>query len=146
MDVNKSTGEIEQTVGTALLHALLTELRMQSPRFNTMDEDKQLEVIDRLRLQVADQLHEAITQIAAKSYQTVPANVIAVAFRDKVKVTLELAGMKQEKHRSQALAVAESVATGGGCMLVLCDYDQFTGGMSSVKPTSKQVDWTQPED
>lgn len=137
---------VEDSVGTVLLKALLTELKLQSPRFNTMDEDKQLEVIERMRLQVADALHEAISHIAAKSYQTVPASVVAVAFRDKVKVTLELAGMKQEQHRRHALAVAESVAGGGSCMLVLCDFDQFTGGMTTVKPTAAQRDWTQPED
>lgn len=128
---------VEQTVGTALLKAMLTELQMLSPRYQAMADEQQQEVIDRLRLQISDQLHEAMNAIAAKSYQSVPATVTSVGFGEKVaRVKLEIFSAAKGLH-----ALADLIVHGkGACMVVLCDLDQFTGGMDAVKPAARQRD------
>jgi uncharacterized protein YaaW (UPF0174 family) len=121
--MTKSLAQIEESVGTTLLKALLLELKMQSPRFQTMDEEKQQEVIDRLR-----------GQVSARSFASVNAKIVSVTFKEGVKVQLEIADSVGGAH-----AVADSV--GGAVMLVLANLEEFTGGMAeSVKPTAKQRD------
>lgn len=137
---------VEDSVGMVILKAVLTEIKMLSPRFNAMTVDAQEEVIERLRLQITDQINSAVSIIAAKAYQTVPANVVSVAFKEKTKVTLELADPKNETNRKLALAVADSVRDGGGCMLVLASTEEFTGGMHTVRGTDPQRDWTRGDD
>lgn len=124
---------LEDSVGTVLLKALLTELKLQSPRFIAMNEEAQQEVIDRLRLQTADAVASAVRSIAARSFTAVRAEVVSVAFKDNVKVTLEMGRLGEGVH-----AIADGV--GGGCMLVLCDAEEFTAGMDQVKPKPNQGD------
>lgn len=143
MTTQDSTANVEDSVGKVLLKAMLTELQMLSPRYAAMTEDKQSEIIDRLRLQIGDQLREAINAIAAKSYQSVPATVTSVAFGEKVTgVKLTTPSGSKGIH-----ALADLLVHGkGACMVVLADLDQFTGGMESVKPPAKQRDWANPDD
>jgi uncharacterized protein YaaW (UPF0174 family) len=132
--MTKSLAQIEESVGTTLLKALLLELKMQSPRFQTMDEEKQQEVIDRLRGQVAEEIKNVVAAVSARSFASVNAKIVSVTFKEGVKVQLEIADKSEGAH-----AVADSV--GGAVMLVLANLEEFTGGMAeSVKPTAKQRD------
>lgn len=142
MTTKEPLPQVEESVGTILLKALLTELQLLSPRYNSMDAEAQNEIIERLRLQIEDQLHIAIGTIAAKSYQSVPATVTSVGFGEK-KTAIKLITPSGSKG---VHAIADLLVHGkGACMVVLADLDQFTGGMDSVKPKGNQRDWTQPE-
>jgi len=135
-----SVTKVTESIGTTLLKALLTELKMLSPRFTHQTEELQREIIERLRLQVADQLREAVVQIAAKSYKSIPGTIIKCPFTDGVQVQINMNRTNKVVHD-----VADSV--GGECMIVLCDMDEFVGGMeTAVKPSSQQRDWTNAED
>ena len=124
----------EDSAGTKLLKALLTEPRLQSPRFQTMDEEKQLEVIERPRFQVEDQVRDLVRSITAQSFETVSAKVVAISWKEDVKATIELQGGTDGAH-----ALADHV--GRICQVVLADTEAFTGGMeSAVKPTPRQMD------
>jgi hypothetical protein len=133
---------VEETVGTRLLKAMLTELQMLSSRYKAMDEEQQAEIIDRLRGQIQEELRNAIDAIAAKHYQSVTATLDAVAFGEKVsKLKLHTPSGSKGLH-----ALADLLVHGkGACMIVLADLDQFTGGMEQIKPAAKQRDWTQGE-
>jgi hypothetical protein len=126
--------KITESIGTTLLKALITELKMLSPRFTHQSEEMQQEIIDRLRLQVGDQLREAVVQIAAKSYKSLPGTIVKVQFKDGVQCQINMNRTNKTVHD-----VADSV--GGECMIVLCDLDEFVGGMEqAVKPVSRQMD------
>jgi hypothetical protein len=133
--------QAEESLGTKLLKAVVTELQMLSPRFVAMDNDHQGEIIDRLRMQVMDLMHDAVRQVSARSFESVPAHISGVVFKEKVQVTVQITDLKSEMIRALALKVADSVHTGGQCMLVLCDFDQWVGGMDQVKPVSPQRDF-----
>lgn len=136
--LNKNTVDaVEDTVGTALLKALLMELQMLSPRYRTMGEPQQAEIIDRLRGQIADQLHDAVSAIATRSFDYVPCTITSVGFKDEIKITLEVPRTSEGAH-------AAADAIGGQCMLVLASMELFTGGMGTVKPRPAQEDWTDP--
>ena len=94
----------EESVGKALLQAVLAELRLHSPRFNQLNEQAQGETIDRLRAQVAGAVQEAVATIAAAGYVSVRAKVSQVTFKDGVKATLEMLGRSEGAH---ALADAD---------------------------------------
>jgi hypothetical protein len=122
----------EGSVGKRLLQALLLELKMQSPRFNTMNEEAQAEVIDRLRGQVDEAVREAITGIAAQGAESARVTIESITFKKGVKIVLSA-------NSSQGiLAVADEIGT--SALLVLCDTESLTGDMGSVKPTPNQGD------
>lgn len=124
---------VSDSIGNVLLKALLTELKMLSPRFTHQSEEIQQEIIERLRLQVGDQLREAVTQIAAKSYKAIPGTIVKVQFKEGVQTQINMNRTNKVVHD-----VADSV--GSEVMIVLCDMDEFLGGMEQVKPTPRQRD------
>jgi hypothetical protein len=129
--------EAEASAGKKLLQALLLELKMQSPRFATMNESSQGEVIDRLRLQVDDAVREAVSAIAAGKSESVRVTIESVLYKDGCKVVCT--GLKS----SAMHAVADEV--GSQALLVLCDPEAFVGDMDSVKPLANQGDWVDPD-
>lgn len=123
----------EGSAGKKLLQALVTELKLQSPRFATMNEDGQGEVLDRLRLQVDDAVREAVSTIAASGdFHKVRVTVDQVTFKEGAKIVLKALVTEA------VLEVASEV--GSQALLVLCDPEQFTGDLHEVKPTPNQGD------
>lgn len=124
----------EGSVGKKLLQALWTELRLQSPRFEAMNEAAQGEVLDRLRAQVDEAVREAVGQIAASAgeFHRVRVTIDQVTFKEGAKIVLKSLASEA------ALHVASEVGSIG--MLVLCDPEQFVGDMDEVKPTPNQAD------
>jgi len=124
--------KVEGSAGKKLLQALWTELRLQSPRFEAMNEQDQGEVLDRLRLQVDAAVHDALAGIAAGSYERLRVSIDSVTFKEGAKIVLKSVTSEAAQH------VAGEVGT--TAMLVLCDPDQFTGDLGSVQPTPDQGD------
>ena len=71
--------------------------------------------------------------IAARSYRSVPCTIIKVQFKDGVQVQVNMNRTSKGVHD-----VADAIGT--EAMLVLCDMDQFVGGMDAIKPASPQKD------
>lgn len=123
---------VEGSAGKRLLQALVTELKLQSPRFQTMNEDSQGDVLDRLRAQVDEAVREAVSEIAAGGHESARVTVESVTFKDGVKIVCT--GFAS----TGAHAVADEV--GKQAMLVLCDPEAFVGDLATVKPTPNQGD------
>lgn len=124
--------KVEASCGKRLLQALVTELKLQSPRFATMNEDGQVEVLDRLRLQVAEAVRECVSEIAADKCESARVTIESVTFKDGVKIVLT--GIAT----SGVHAVADEC--GSQALLVLCDPEAFIGDLDTVKPTPNQGD------
>lgn len=124
---------VEASAGKKMLLALLTELRLQSPRFQSMNEESQGEVIDRLRLQVNDAVRDCVATIAADKCQAARVTIESVTFKDGVKIALT--GIAT----TAIHAVADEV--GSQALLVLCDPEAFVGDLDSVKPQANQSDF-----
>jgi hypothetical protein len=115
---------VEGSCGKRLLQALVTELQLQSPRFVSMNEAGQGEVLERLRAQVDAAVREVVHEIAADKSES-------------ARVTIE-----RGAHALVNLiqAVVEHGEVGSQALLVLCDPEQFVGDLDTVKPTPNQGD------
>lgn len=118
--------KVEASAGKRLLQALVTELKLQSPRFQTMNEDSQSEVLDRLRSQVDEAVRECVSEIAANKNESARVTIESVTFKDGVKIVLT--GIAT----SGVHAVADEC--GSQALLVLCDPEVFVGDLDTVKP------------
>ena len=98
----------------------------------TMNEEAQGEVIDRLRLQVEDAVRECVATIAADKCEAARVTIESVTFKDGVKIVL------QGLTTSATHAVADEV--GKQALLVLCDPEMFVGDLGTVKPAPNQGD------
>ena len=136
--MNDAIAKAEESCGKRLLQALVTELKLQSPRFQTMNEDAQSEVLDRLRAQVDAAVREAVSEIAADQFQSARVTIESVTFKDGVKIVLT--GITT----SGVHAVADEV--GSQALLVLCDPEVHVGDLSTVKPTPNQADFVGGEE
>ena len=134
------TDKVTDSIGKRLLQAMLAELVMLSPRYNALTQEAQQEIIDRLRSQLEDEIGNAVHTIAAQSFETVPATIASVAFRDEVKATLTM-NNNNGAGTGGIHALADRV--GGACMVVLCDDAQFRVGMDAVKGQPNQHDLLQ---
>ena len=124
---------VEESAGKKILQALITELRLESPRFASHVPEKQQEVIDRLRSQVEAVVNEAVLGIAARAFTAVNATVESLTFKDGAKLVLTLQRTGDGVHQ-----LADAV--GGSVMVVLASSEEFVGGMHQVKPVSPQRD------
>lgn len=123
----------EESAGTKLLKALLTEIhQLQKPWQNT-PMDQQRDVIERLRLQVEDAVKSACLTIAARGSKVVQASVESVTFKDGVKAVLQLSRGNPATHE-----LAD--ATGGSVLIVIGEIAEHTDGMHVVKPQPDQLD------
>lgn len=122
----------ESSAGKRLLQALVTELKLQSPRYSTMNEDAQGEVLDRLRAQVDEAVRECVSEIAANKCESARVTIESVTFKDGVKIVL--------KTISSGTAAIIAGEVGSQALLVLCDPEMFIGDLSTVKPTPNQGD------
>ena len=121
----------EESAGTTLLKALLTEVQqLQKPWANTPQAEQQ-NVIDRLRLRVEDAVREAVLRIASGAQSRIRATVESVTFKDGVKAVLQLSRGNPETH-----ALAD--ATGGTVLIVLTEVEEHVDGMHTVKPDPDQ--------
>jgi len=121
------------SAGAQLLEALLTELKMQSPRFATQNQAAQQEVIDRLRGQVEHEVDLLVARIATRTFPSGVAKIVSATVKDTVSVTLHMADGCSVLHE-----IIDHV--GRSCWVVLCDLEEFTGGMQTVRAPPNQTD------
>lgn len=124
--------EAQGSAGKKLLQALVTELKLQSPRFATMNETAQGEVLDRLRLQVDEAVRECVSIIASSKHDSARVTIESVTFKDGAKIVVK--GLPTQGVH----AVAEEI--GSEALLVLCDPEEFVGDLHEVKPDPNQRD------
>ena len=130
--MNTAIDKAQGSASKKLLQGLLTELALESPRYNSMSQEAQQEVIDRLRLQVEEVVREAVSAIAADGNESLPVTIESMTFKEGVKVVLK--GLSTQS----AFAVASDV--GSRALLVLCDPEAFMGDLDTVKGKPNQGD------
>lgn len=121
------------SAGATLLGALLTELKLQSPRFATQNQEQQQEVIDRLRGQVEHEVDLLVARIATRTFPSGVAKIVSATFKEHVTVTLHMADSCSVLHE-----IVDHV--GRSCWVVLCELEEFTGGMQTVRAPPNQTD------
>lgn len=126
------TAKVIDSVGNQILKAMLVELQMQSPRYAALTQDKQQEVIDRMRDAVADTVNHAVHEIAAKSYDSLPVKLIKAQLKDGIQFQVNVLGTPA--HSGWVDQVGKEA------MLVFCDPTGFTMGLESFKAPSPQKD------
>lgn len=120
------------SVGKQILKAMLVELQVHSPRYVALPEDKQQEVIDRLRDALADTINHAVYQIAAKSYDSLPVKLVKAQLKEGIQFQVNVTGTPA--HSGWVDQVGKEA------MLVFCDPTGFTMGLDSFTPPKKQRD------
>lgn len=120
------------SVGAQILKAMLVELQVQSPRYVALPQEKQQEVIDRLRDAVADTINHAVHTIAAKSYESLPVKIVKAQLKEGIQFQINVLGTP--KHSGWVEEVGKEA------MLVFCDPTGFSMGLDSFKAPSPQHD------
>jgi hypothetical protein len=115
-----------------LLRGLIDELKLQSPRFATQNQSEQQIVIDRLAAQVQHEVDILAARIATRSFPAGAAKITSMSIGgESVSVKLSMPQSSSMVH-----AIADHV--GGSCWLVLCELEEFTGGLGTVKAPPDQ--------
>lgn len=127
-----------ESAGTALLKALLNEIRQLPKPWEQTPEREQEVVIDRLRKAVETVVRNTVLTIAAGSYPRIPAEVDSVTFKDGVKAVLKLPKGHDGTH-----ALADS--QGGQAIVVLASHAEFVDGMHKVRGDADQPDMFEAE-
>jgi hypothetical protein len=120
-----------------LLKGLIDELKLQSPRFATQNQAEQQIVIDRLRGAVEHEVDLLVARIATRNFPSGVAKISSVTIKDTVRVVVELAEGSSVKHD-----ITDHV--GLSCWLVLCELEEFTGGLQTVRAPQDQGDLLDP--
>lgn len=120
-----------ETLGTDLLGALLDEIKILQQPWQSMNQHKQNELIDRLRERVKDNVQQAVSIIAADTRVTVTATLEQVVFKGGIEAKLKLS--KANQHR---LDLADNV--GEQVLVIIMPAEHFTHGMDDVQGETDQ--------
>lgn len=126
------TARVIDSVGNQIMKAMMVELSMLSPRYQTLDQDKQQEVIDRLRDALIDTINHAVHVIAAKSYESLPVKLIKAQLKDGIQFQVNVMGTPA--HSGWVDQVGKEA------MIVFCDPTGFALGLESFTAPAKQRD------
>lgn len=126
------TAKVIDSVGNQIMKAMMVELSVLSPRYQAMDQDKQQEVIDRLRDALIDTINHAVHVIAAKSYESLPVKLIKAQLKEGIQFQVNVLGTPSNSGWVDQV--------GKEAMLVFCDPTGFAMGLDSFKAPTKQRD------
>lgn len=115
-----------ETLGVDLLAALLDEIKILQQPWQSMPQNRQNELIDRLRERVKDNVQRAVAIIAADTRVTVTATLEQVVFKGGIEAKLKLS--KANQHR---LDLADNV--GEQVLVIIMPAEHFTHGMDGVE-------------
>lgn len=86
------TAQVNDSVGNQILKAIMVEFSVLSPRYQAMAQDQQQEIIDRLADAVADSINHAVHTIAAKSYDSLPVQLVKAQLKDGIQFQVNVVG------------------------------------------------------
>lgn len=123
--------QVEETVGTELLKAMLGEMRLLPQVWEKLSKKQQDEVIDRLRSAVEEQVTKAVMRLAAKERPTLAGIVEQVVYKDGMKAVLKFDKGDPARHE-----LAD--ATGQIVLLVVAAPKAETEGMDRIEGEEDQ--------
>lgn len=124
--------KVEDSVGQQIMRAVMVELAVLSPRYNTLTQDAKQEVIDRLRDTLQDSINHAVHTIAAQSYDSLAVTITKAQVKDGVVFQVNVIGTPANSGWVDHV--------GKEAMLVFCDPTGFTLGLPSFRAPDKQRD------
>lgn len=127
------------SAGANLLAAMVKQLDQISKPWQQMPEREQQVVIFRLREAVEANVKALVKAMSTADFQSIPASVDSVTFKDGVKAVLKLAKGADSTH---ALADAQ----GGQVLIVLTTLDAYLDGIEHIKAVADQAELFEPHD
>ncbi len=126
-------GMTADTCGLRVLQVCLQEMKLMPDVWSKLSEDKQNQVIDRLRATVANAITMAVHTIASDGRITVLADLEGVAIKDEIKATF-VVSRNNAADALQGLYDSHKKA----CLLVVATPEVYKQGMNDVKGESDQ--------
>lgn len=117
-----------ERMGEQLLSALVDELRIAGASWQQLSKDQQDNVIARLRQRIRHETEQAVMLIAAGSRDTARVRIESVTVKDGAKAVLHIG--------NSVHAVIDYV--GSAAVLVMCDPEQYFGGLDQVEGEDDQ--------
>lgn len=117
-----------ERMGEQLLSALVDELRVAGASWQQLSKHQQDGVIDRLRNRIRFETERAIGLIAAGSREAARVRIESVTVKDGAKAVLQVSNSLH--------TVIDYV--GSPAILVLCDPEQYFGGMDQIEGEDDQ--------
>ncbi|AXF04769.1 hypothetical protein [Paraburkholderia hospita] len=130
---NEGIAMASETLAGDLLGALTRELKVMPDIWPKLSEQEQNEIIERLRMRVADNVRQAVKLIASEKRVTVVADLKKIVFGEKVEAVLAISDRDPAR-----LDLAD--ARGQMCLIVVADSQAHMGGLDDVKGEPDQPD------
>lgn len=131
----KETGDVRamtaDSIGKDILSALVQEIKLLPDVWQKLPENKQNDIIDRLRKRVETNVRMAVHLIASSARPAISATLDSVTIKDEIKGVV-LVGKGNPARHDLCDAQGKSV------LIVIADSTENTGGMNDVKGEKDQ--------
>lgn len=114
------------SIGKDLLGALVTELKLLPKPWPELSQDKQNDIIDRLRSRVGNAVKMAVHLIASEGRTVVVGDLDQITIKDGVKAVVKFGASAANLHELYD-------SSGKAVILVVASVAAHTGGMDEVK-------------
>jgi hypothetical protein len=111
----------ETTMLGDLMKVVIEQLKVMPKPWDALSEKEQQEFLNRVELQVADAIRQAVRIITARGQTNVPATVDSVTFKDGVKAVLKLVSLTEG-------AIDLAKAEGSIVSIIIPNTDDLIGG------------------
>lgn len=122
-----------ETMGHDFLAAMLAELRQMPDHWARLNEQRQQQIIERLREKVRTGIDKALTIFMRGEFPAVQADLKAIAWENGIKATLAIPKDAMYRH---ALCDAQ----GSKVLIVLTDAGRWLARMDEIKAKGDQID------
>jgi hypothetical protein len=130
--VNDNPLKIQETMAQQLMRCLFENVTSLRVPWSITPEAAQKDILDRMKKAVDDVTQRVVKQVLSASAVHMEAHLKGIAATDVIKATLVIPSADVALH-------SLIDRRGGKVMIVLCDMEQYTGGMDSFKATADQL-------
>ena len=124
-------GMTADTICVDLLSAVVTEIKLLPDVWQKLSENKQQDIIDRLRKRVETNVRMSVHLIASQGRKVVVGDLESVAIKDGIKATLKVSAGNESRHD-----LFDSVVK--ACLLVVSEVGGHLSGMDAVQASHDQ--------
>lgn len=132
-EIKAVLGMTAETIGKDLLGALVQEVKLMPDVWPKLSEQKQADIIERLRNRVETNVKMAVHLIASEGRTTCVADLEGVTIKDEIKATFKVARSNEYESMQHLF---DSV--GKACLLLVANVGAHIGGMDEVQPDPDQ--------
>lgn len=136
MEKNDILEMTSETIGIDLLKALIQEIKLMPNVWDKLSEQKQEDIITRIRKRVENNVRMAVHTIASENRTTCIADLDSISIKDDVKAIFRVSKGNAIEHLQ---ALYDSV--GKACLLVVVNPSDHLSGMDEVRADPDQHDF-----